>query len=852
MLTLTRTIMKTGLLLVAWAAPMSSQQTGSFTLTATVNGPTTVNLTWTAVAGANGYRVQRAHGAAGFAPITPGRITATAYIDTAAPAGTALRYRIAATYRTGPNTFSNKVSVTTTGPAATASAPPTATPATPAPAEPVPVPGMPTIAQVSPEPVVLQAAPPTTSAGRLIPLASATPIEQAPLPTRTPIAIVAPAPTPAPAVTPVNPSAFSAKQTGPGQVQLSWQPVQGASYYVLLGPGVPDGGTRVTGVTTFTATAVPVGSHEWAVASYYEPGPVSTVASAFPRVQLTVDEILSGWADLHTHPMINLAMAGKLVHGGVDIGSFLPQDLSCKGPTRATSIAQALSDDRPSHGGHDLFNFTCGDEFRNKIIIPGFQAGNKALVTPGAARGFPDFTHWPKWNDITHQKMWFEWIRRARDGGLRVMVALATNNKTLGDAVSGSGETIKTDDKSSADLQLSELRMFIGRHPDFMELALGPADIKRIVQANKIAVVLGVEIDNIGNFNLLPPGALTGFTAEAVISGEIKRLYDAGVRYILPVHVMDNAFGGTAIYENGFNTSNRREAGHFWEIECAAAADGITHTYNSGTDWFEVFKQSAGAFVKLGINPLDRPPAPPVCPPGRGHRNVRTLTANGVFAIKQMMKRGMIVDIDHMSNKAADSTLAIGKTFDYPLVSGHSGIRVAGKPHSDGENSRTREQLQKISQLHGMFGLGTAGVHAYDWAKEYQTAINVMGGSYQNGAVSFGTDLNGFVKGPVMGNEKGARLNRVVYDVASDPTSIPRSKASDSPISGAFKTWDYNTEGVAHYGLLRDFVVDIKTAPATATAGLPGSELVDNHLNRSANYFWQMWKRIESRKGSVQ
>ena len=310
---------------------------------------------------------------------------------------------------------------------------------------------------------------------------------------------------------------------------------------------------------------------------------------------------------------------------------------------------------------------------------------------------------------------------------------------------------------------------------------------------------------------------------------------------------MDNAFGGTAIYENGFNTTNRREAGHFWAIECAGAADGITHTYSLSTD----FWQSAAALVKLGINPFDRPPPPPACP-GTGHRNVRTLTGNGVFAIKEMMRRGMIVDIDHMSTKAADATLAIGKTFGYPIVSGHSGIRVAGKDHSDAENSRTPDQLQKISELHGMFGLGTAGVHAYDWATEYQKAMKVMGTSYQSGAVSLGTDLNGFVKGPVMGNEKGARLNRVVYDVASDPNSIPKSKASDSPTSGTIRTWDYNTEGVAHYGMLRDFVVDVKTAPAGVTTGLPGSELVDKHLNRSANYFWLMWQRIDAKKGSVQ
>jgi hypothetical protein len=33
--------------------------------------------------------------------------------------------------------------------------------------------------------------------------------------------------------------------------------------------------------------------------------------------------------------------------------------------------------------------------------------------------------------------------------------------------------------------------------------------------------------------------------------------------------------------------------------------------------------------------------------------------------------------------------------------------------------------------------------------------------------------------------------------------------------------------------------------------GVSGAELVDSHLFRSANYFWQMWERIEARKVNV-
>jgi microsomal dipeptidase-like Zn-dependent dipeptidase len=653
----------------------------------------------------------------------------------------------------------------------------------------------------------------------------------------------------------VNPAGFMAKQTGDGQVQLSWLPVDDASFYMLSGPGAV-GGTRVNGATSFTVTGVPTGLQEWAVASYYEPGNASTPAAEFPRARAMVGvQLLSGWVDLHTHPMANLAFGGKLIHGGVDAGSLLPADAACNRGVRAVSIDHALGDDRPSHGGWNLVNFPCGDDLR-QLILHEFQQGNGALLTASPARGFPDFDQWPKWNDITHQKMWFEWIQRAREGGLRVMVALASNNKTLADAVSGGSiagaADGPTDDKASANLQLAETEAFVKRHNDFMEIAYNSADIKRIVQANKIAVVLGIEVDNIGNFNTLPVATLPLAAADALISSEIQRLYDAGVRYIFPVHVLDNVFGGTAIYEHGFNTSNLREAGHYWDIECANVEDGITHTYQLGTDILENVLKSTVALVKLGIDPFRRPGPPPVCPGGQpgksqGHRNAMGLTQYGAMAVKAMMKRGMIIDIDHMSQKTADATLDIAETYGYPLVSGHSGIR--GQAGSVAENSRTERQLERLSKLHGMFGLGSDGAHAYAWARLYQTAMIKMGyqnadplkANYLNGAVSFGTDLNGLVKGPMPGGG-----NRVVYDA-----SFQMSRTVG-------KSWNYNTEGVAHYGMLADFVKDVRTAPSngymaagSVPLGVVGAELVDSHLFRSANYFWQMWERIEARKASI-
>ena len=234
---------------------------------------------------------------------------------------------------------------------------------------------------------------------------------------------------------------------------------------------------------------------------------------------------LRGFVDLHTHPLSNLAFGGKFIYGGVDVGSLLPADPDCHHNVRAKCMQQALGHDGSTHGppikslnpigGASDFN-SCGDLIRWQVI----HNAQQKSIPPAAdesddAQGAPDFNEWPVWNDVTHQKMWVEWIRRAYEGGLRVMVALAVNNKTMADMTSGPGDG-PTDDRASADLQIKEIKAFVGRHADFMGIASTPEELEQLVRANKLAVVLGVEIDNIGNFNHVSP------LTEKAISAEIE------------------------------------------------------------------------------------------------------------------------------------------------------------------------------------------------------------------------------------------------------------------------------------------------------------------------------------------
>lgn len=541
-------------------------------------------------------------------------------------------------------------------------------------------------------------------------------------------------------------------------------------------------------------------------------------------VQVPGPVMLRGFVDLHTHPLSTLGFGGKLIYGGVDVGALLPADPDCNHNVRATSMQQALGHDNSTHGGWDLLHNRCGDAIRTAVLHQ-VQTGNNAANEPDDASGAPDFPDWPVWNDITHQKMWVDWIRRAYNGGLRVIVALAVNNKTLGDMTAGPGD-FATDDLSSADREIAETVSFVNRHSDFMEVAYNSADVQRIVNANKLAVVLGVEIDNIGNLNTLgrPP-------EPNEISAAIGHLFDGGVRYVFPIHLLDNQFGGTAVYQNLMNFSNRRETGHWWNLVCAKDS---SIGYQFDPHAFSGLLANAGAVAKLGpgvdkeFNTL---PTYPKC----GQVNSLGLTVQGVAAIKEMMKRGMLIDIDHMSQNAANDAIALAQSVPrggYPLNSGHNAVRDP-KGTSNNERTLTSQQYAAIGRMHGMAGvLFSADFDAYTWIQKYLTVIQSMGapsGSPQGdiAAAAFGTDTDGLALG--MPPRSGSSVQ---YSTAFPMSSL------------GTKSWDYNRDGVAHYGMLVDFLADARTAPA-------GADLIDNNLMNGAQYFFDTWHRAELQSTNV-
>jgi len=528
---------------------------------------------------------------------------------------------------------------------------------------------------------------------------------------------------------------------------------------------------------------------------------------------------LQGYVDMHTHPMAHLAFGGKLIHGAPGVGVLMPAIPSgdgCRHYDYPTSIEEALPFDNVTHGGWDTTN-TCGDFARREFIrkLEEIELANSRHDDGHHTQGgYPDFNSWPAYNDITHQQMYVDWVQRAHQGGLNVMVALATNNATLAATVMGPGDK-NGDDVSSTEVQLKEMAGWTQRS-GFMDIVKTPQELRYSVSQGRLAVVLGVEIDNIGNLIQNPTVDPNNVTEESktIVRTELQKLWDWDVRYIFPVHLINNKFSGTAIYQDIFDLSNYHQTGNYWDIGCADSSSGITHQFQPLSGGGDPGREILIALMKakIGIDPFNNPPTPPTC---SGHVNNLGLTPLGRFAIQEMMRMGFMIDVDHMSDFAVKQTLDLAEAHDYPVNSGHNG------PRGDNEFGRTDNQYGRIAALGGMVGVGNGGT-ATNFVQAYHHILGLISGNH----LAIGTDANGLY--PLPGPDPAAT---VVYD-----DSFQRETTGN-------KIWDINTDGVANYGLLPDYV------RSWLSVGMTEAE--QQNFKSTAEGFAEMWERVEVAKLTV-
>ena len=433
-----------------------------------------------------------------------------------------------------------------------------------------------------------------------------------------------------------------------------------------------------------------------------------------------------GFADLHSHPAIELAFNGDLIWGTAkDDGPINASQLPAIEPCPVETHNPASSSPIDCNVGAQVFP--------QLSRLCGFAHG------PVGSIGYRPTTAWPNARDIIHQQMNVSSIRRAYEGGLRLMIAATTDNQAIAALLTGpnvaNGFVPDPEaDYRSARAQLDFIDDMVERNRDWMGIARTPKDARDLIGEGRLAIILSLEMD--------------GLRTEDVEA--LKR--DYGVRHVFPVHLVDNANGGTAANGDLFNAASsavssiyRSDHGQLRYMDVRA-----TNQWSRPLGWPVRIKTLTPAPFYAALDPIAYSSYSELCyePLGAcagtapiatsfleyGQENARGLCstasecASGILPGQAVVHQWltepdpMFVDLSHMSAQSVADTLAIAPKA--PLMASHGGIAhlcVNSKDPACVDSSRgpTSERAldadaaRQIVSNGGVIGLGS-GVGSYD------------------------------------------------------------------------------------------------------------------------------------------
>lgn len=568
---------------------------------------------------------------------------------------------------------------------------------------------------------------------------------------------------------------------------------------------------------------------------------------------------LRGYADIHLHLFGHMGHGGGVIAGKpydavVGVNNALQQDFGTD-----LDLVRANGSQLPSPLCLNYLGGKCGKVlFHGDHLLVDTTTGFGTKDRPSSNLGVPLFNGWPTWRSTVHQQVYYRWLERAWRGGLRLVTMLAVTNEALCRSERRLRDAVCTDSMASINAQLEEARKFQqfidsksgGSGLGWFRIVLTPQEARQVIRDGKLAVVLGIEVDNLFNCKL------HSGCDRATIRRSVDEVFSKGVRHVFPIHNFDNAFGGAAAWQSVIDVGNRAVEGEWWQTESCPSGYGFKIDLGGS---FLTFIANLLGFGGLGGAPLQA---------GATTCNQRGLTPRGVELINALMDKGIMIDVDHMSIKSVDQTLTLAekRVPRYPVVASHVQFFDLNQQKIRHERMRTKAQLQRIKAVGGMVGamlkddvqdtdrIGekwnapyrppSGGAIADDcrhssktWAQMLQYSVDVMGGP-----VAFGSDFNGVAGhvGPRFGSDAcGSDIaERIAQSQANNPLrypfELPGFGVLDRQVTGQ-KTFDFNVDGLAHVGLLPDLVADLKAI------GLP-QRYIDS-LFQSAEAYVAAWER---------
>ncbi|MFI8437365.1 discoidin domain-containing protein [Streptomyces sp. NPDC079020] len=487
-----------------------------------------------------------------------------------------------------------------------------------------------------------------------------------------------------------------------------------------------------------------------------------------------------GFVDAHDHIMANEGFGGRLI---------------CGKPFSEQGVVDALKD-CPEHypdGTLAIFDF--------------ITKGGDGKHDPN---GWPAFKDWPAHDSLTHQQNYYAWIERAWRGGQRVLVNdLVTNGVICSvyffkDRGCDEMTAIRLEARKTYDMQAYIDKMYGGPGKGWFRIVTDSAQAREVIKQGKLAVVLGVETSEpFGCKQILDVAQCS----RADIDRGLDELHELGVRSMFLCHKFDNALCGVR-FDSGalgtaINVGQFLSTGTFWKTETCRGAQHDNPIGNA---------KAAEAEKKLpeGV-------AVPSYASG-AQCNTRGLTDLGEYAVRGMMDRKMMLEIDHMSVKAAGQAFDILESESYPgIISSHSWMDLGWT-----------ERLYKLGGFVGQYMSGSEAFSAE--AKRTDALREKYGVGY-----GYGTDMNG------VGGWPGPRGADTPNPVKYPFRSTDGGSVIDKQTTGE-RTWDFNTSGAAHYGMVPDWIEDIR---------IVGGQDVVNDLFAGAESYLRTWGSSERHKSGV-
>ena len=462
--------------------------------------------------------------------------------------------------------------------------------------------------------------------------------------------------------------------------------------------------------------------------------------------------------------------------------------------------------------------------------------------------GYPTFTDWPNAPySSTHQTQYYRWIERAWRGGLRLIVQHAVANQVICElqrARHPRAERYECNEMTNVKRSIEatyELERYIdaqfgGEGLGFLKVVTTPEQAREVIGQGKLAVILGIETSNLFDcYATVIPERPSCTPSE--VTTRLEELHQMGVRVMFPVHKYDNGFSAGDGARGLLEVANLINTGHWssYVEDCDLDAPNLFDHGDVVFGGLNKPREQFGGDPAIDMSAFATDPVSALLPvlaslssdriEGDYCRN-HGLTDLGRHLIDEMIRLGMLIEMDHFSRRSYQEVIQLLESLNYPALGTH-GNHFNGRIYALGGVSKiSPKRCQKDDQPQAMISNLLARI-------EVKEAV----GAYP--AEGFGFDLNGFAgyPKPRFGERSSCR------DPQSNPVEYPFSSyAGDvtftQPRIGE-RTLDFNTEGLVHLGLFPELIDDLRERGANDEAIEP--------LFRSAEGYLRMWERAELR-----